>query len=76
MLLRKSIETFLSQFVCHIQVSVTLMTVLTDEFCSFSLDLSSADTAYGTDLLLLDLCCDNSLLPAFVFQFFTDGFMK
>ena len=58
---------------CHIQVSISPMTIFTDKLCTLLFYFSAADCTYRTYIVLLHFGGDDSLLPALVFQFFPNG---
>mgnify|MGYP006885874911 CR=1 FL=1 len=49
------------------------MTIFTDKLCTPLFYFSAADCTYRTYIVLLHFGGDDSLLPAFVFQFFPNG---
>ena len=69
----KAIQAFLSEVLCHIQISAAAMAVFALEIRTFPADFGSALAAHRIDIMLLNLQNDDAFLPCLVFQFFSDG---
>src|SRR5699024_10388456 len=73
---RKAVSAFLSKIPGGIQISVTLMPVLTVKAAAAVFHLSTAFRTHRTDMVLLRFQNVNACLPCFVLQFFPYGCTK
>ena len=73
---RKALSAFLSKIPGGIQISVTLMSVLTLKAAAAVFHLSPAFRTHRTDMMLLHFKNDNTGLPCFILQFFPYGYAK